>query len=118
MLKTTGVRDAATYLLCGLGGFVLLKPFGTIPATFSLEKTFAHDPEKSKRIESWFRKVQADLYRKEADVLDVGLEGYVLEVLFRQCKQEVTIYFSPKSTVKTAQDKSKVSEHYSRIQSR
>ena len=89
-----------------------------MPATLSLQKTFIDDPEKCKRIESWFRKVQADLYRKEADVLDVGLEGSVLEVLFRQCTQGTMVYFSPKSTVKTAQDKSKVSKHYSRVRSR
>lgn len=80
-----------------------------MPAAWNLQKILAEDPERSKGIESWYRKVNADIYRKEADLLDVGLEGSIVERLSSMFQQAARAYSWPRLTVITAQVKSNVS---------
>ena len=98
---------------------MLLAPRGSWLATRNLEKSFAEDPERFKGIESWYRKLHADIYRKEADILDVSLEGSIVDRLSRMCYERAKSNPLPMFMVQnTAQDKSKVSKHNPKKQSR
>ncbi|KAI9845194.1 MAG: hypothetical protein M1830_007561, partial [Pleopsidium flavum] len=72
MLQPTTVGDIATYLFFSAGGLFLGGETGLLTGSYSASRTISRDPESRARVETAFRKLRADVLRKEADRLDGG----------------------------------------------
>ncbi len=79
-LKPSTLGDVATYLFFSAGGLFIGGELGLLAGSFSAGRTISQDPESRSRIETAFRKLRADVLRKEADSLDGGAS--VIDKLF------------------------------------
>ena len=71
-LKPTTLGDVTAYVLFSAGGLFLGGETGLLAGSVSATQTLSKDPESMARIETAFRKLRADILRKEADDLDGG----------------------------------------------
>ena len=72
LLRPSGLGDVATYTLLGAGGLFLGGETGLLTGTFRARSFINSDRESRERIETAFRKFQADALRTQANLLDAG----------------------------------------------
>ncbi|KAK3074680.1 hypothetical protein LTR53_002687 [Teratosphaeriaceae sp. CCFEE 6253] len=72
LIRPSTVGDVATYSLLGLGGLFLGGETGLMTGGFRSRQVIGRDSESRERIETAFRKFQADALRRQADLLDRG----------------------------------------------
>lgn len=81
MLKPTRLGNVATYVSFAVAGYVFSDLLGTFLGARHGDIIVKRDPERFKRIETFYRKMQAEASRKEADILELGEESIIDKVL-------------------------------------
>ena len=71
-LRPSTLGDVATYSLLGAGGLFFGGETGLLTGTFRARQVIGRDSDSRERIETAFRKFQADALRRQADLLDRG----------------------------------------------
>ena len=69
-LRPSTLGDVATYTFFGFGCLFIGGETGILTGSASARRTINRNPESRERIETAFRRVRADLLRKQADELD------------------------------------------------
>ncbi|KAI7327470.1 hypothetical protein KC315_g7075 [Hortaea werneckii] len=75
LLKPSTLGDFATYTFLGAGGVFFGGETGLLTGSLRARQQINADRESRERIQSAFRKFQADALRAEADLLDRGRES-------------------------------------------
>nr|POE66180.1 hypothetical protein CFP56_54442 [Quercus suber] len=75
ILRPSRIGDIATYTLLGAGGLFFGGETGLLTGTFRARQAIGQDRESRDRIQTAFRRFQADALRKKADLLENGREG-------------------------------------------
>ena len=75
LMRPSTFGDIATYSLLGAGGLFFGGETGLLTGTFRARSQIGNDRESRERIETAFRRFQADALRKQADALEGGREG-------------------------------------------
>ena len=70
MMRPSTLGDVATYSLLGAGGVFFGGETGLLTGTFRARQTIGADRGSRERIETAFRRFQADALRKQADALE------------------------------------------------
>ncbi|KAK5175107.1 uncharacterized protein LTR77_000244 [Saxophila tyrrhenica] len=70
MMKPSVLGDVATYMFLGAGGLFFGGETGLLTGTFRARQQIGGDRGSRERIETAFRRFQADALRKQADALD------------------------------------------------
>lgn len=72
MLRPSIFGDIALYTFLGLGGLFIGGETGLLTGTYRARQFIARDGESQKRIETAFRRFQADALRTQANLLEQG----------------------------------------------
>ncbi|KAK4548291.1 hypothetical protein LTR36_010161 [Oleoguttula mirabilis] len=72
LIRPSTLGDIATYTFLGAGGVFFGGEMGLLTGTFRARQQIGADREGRDRIQTAFRKFQADALRKQADLLDQG----------------------------------------------
>jgi hypothetical protein len=72
MLRPSTLGDVATYSLLGAGGLFFGGETGLLTGSFRARSQIGADRESRDRIQTAFRKFQADALRTQANLLDSG----------------------------------------------
>lgn len=72
MMKPSTAGDVATYFFLGAGGLFFGGETGLLTGTFRARQQIGGDRESRDRIQTAFRKFQADAMRAQADALEKG----------------------------------------------
>lgn len=78
VMKPSALGDVATYCLLGAGGIFFGGEFGLLTGTFRARQQIGGDRDSRDRIQSAFRKFQADALRQQAQALDNQDKGSIL----------------------------------------
>lgn len=70
LLKPTPLGDFATYMLLGSGGLFIGGELGLLTGSFRARQKINQDRESRERIQTAFRRFQADALRAQANLLD------------------------------------------------
>lgn len=70
VMKPSAFGDVATYTFLGFGGLFFGGETGLLTGTFRARRQIGADRESRERIETAFKRFQADALRKQADMLD------------------------------------------------
>lgn len=72
LLRPSSLGDVATYTLLGAGGLFFGGETGLLAGSFRARQQIGADRESRDRIQTAFRKFQADALRTQANLLDQG----------------------------------------------
>jgi hypothetical protein len=72
VMKPSRLGDFATYFLLGTGGLFFGGETGLLTGTFRARQQIGADRDSRERIQTAFRKFQADALRSQADQIDRG----------------------------------------------
>lgn len=72
LLRPSTLGDVATYTLLGAGGLFFGGETGLLTGSFRARQQIGMDRESRERIQTAFRKFQADALRTQANLLDEG----------------------------------------------
>ena len=75
MMKPSTFGDVATYTLLGAGGLFFGGETGLLTGTFRARQQIGSDRESRERIETAFRRFQADALRKQADQVYISFRN-------------------------------------------
>jgi len=70
LMKPSTIGDVATYTLLGAGGLFFGGETGLLTGSLRARQQIGSDRESRERIETAFRRFQADALRKQAELLD------------------------------------------------
>jgi hypothetical protein len=70
LLRPTRLGDVATYFFLSLGGLFIGGETGAISGSVFAGRAISKDPESRVRIMTAYKRLRADILRKEADMLD------------------------------------------------
>jgi hypothetical protein len=77
-MKPSTLGDVATYLLLGGGGIFFGGEMGLLTGSFRARQQIGSDREGRDRIQTAFRRFQADALRSQADLLENEGKGSIL----------------------------------------
>ena len=87
ILKPTRISTIVTYVAFGCLGGSIFGTLGALPGAQRARRIWREDPERYKRVPTSYRKLKADVLRKEIELLEGGDESVLGMVLTPRVSQ-------------------------------